>query len=134
MKKKGFEEVLECLSETTDKSLSGMSDEEKKALFEEAKAGMKDAEELSNLIERTVMDWVKHHEDDDGNLMPKLVTGLSKGVCHLLVAFDEAVESSGHHPSSTFCAMLPMGMSLAKIGREIQKKMEHERMMKEGAN
>lgn len=126
MKKKGIEEVLE--------RLSNMTDEEKVAMVKEAKAATKDVEELADLIVSTVLAWMKHHQNDEGDMMARLVTGFSKGVCSLLVTFDEAFEDSGHHPSSTFIAMLPIGMAMAKVEREIHQKMEHERMMAEGAN
>jgi hypothetical protein len=126
MEKKSIEKVLDRLSE--------MTDEEKKAILKEAKAATKDVEELADLIVSTVLAWMKHHEHDEGDMMARLVTGFSKGVCSLLVTFDEAFEDSGHQPSGTFIAMLPIGMSLAKMEREIHKKMEHERMMKEGVN
>ena len=126
MEKKDLKKVLDRLSE--------MTDEEKKAILKEAKAATKDVEELADLIVSTVLSWMKHHEHDEGDMMARLVTGFSKGVCSLLVTFDEAFEDSGHQPSRTFIAMLPIGMSLAKMEREIHKKMEHERMMKEGAN
>ena len=126
MEKKDLKKVLDCLSE--------MTDEEKKAILKEAKAATKDVEELADLIVSTVLAWMKHHEHDEGDMMARLVTGFSKGVCSLLVTFDEAFEDSGHHPSSTFIAMLPIGMSLAKMEREIHKEMEHERMIKDGAN
>ena len=126
MKKKGIEEVLE--------RLSNMTDEEKVAMVKEAKAASKDVEELADLIVSTVLAWMKHHQNDEGDMMARLVTGFSKGVCSLLVTFDEAFKDSGHHPSSTFIAMLPIGMALAKREIEINEKIEHERMMAEGAN
>jgi len=126
MKKKGIEKVLDRLSE--------MTDEKKAAVLQEAKVASKDVSELADLIVNTVLAWIKHHEHDDGDMMAKLVTGFSKGVCSLLVTFDEAYADSDHHLSSTFCAMLPIGMSLAKMEREIHQKIEHERMMAEGAN
>lgn len=126
MEKKDLKKVLDRLSE--------MTDEEKKAILKEAKAATKDVEELADLIVSTVLAWMKHHEHDEGDMMARLVTGFSKGVCSLLVTFDEAFEESGHQPSRTFIAMLPIGMSLAKMEREIHKEMEHERMIKEGAN
>lgn len=126
MEKKDLEKVLD--------RLSNMTEEEKKAILKEAKAATKDVEELADLIVSTVLAWMKHHEHDEGDMMARLVTGFSKGVCSLLVTFDEAFEDSGHQPSRTFIAMLPIGMAMAKMEREIHKKMEHERMMKEGAN
>lgn len=126
MEKKDLKKVLNRLSK--------MTDEEKKAILKEAKAATKDVEELADLIVSTVLAWMKHHEHDEGDMMARLVTGFSKGVCSLLVTFDEAFEDSGHQPSRTFIAMLPIGMTMAKMEREVHKKMEHERMMKEGAN
>ena len=126
MKKKGIEKVLDRLSE--------MTDEEKEAILKEAKAATKDVEELADLIVSTVLAWMKHHQNDEGDMMARLVTGFSKGVCSLLVIFDEAFKDSGHHPSSTFITMLPIGMAMAKVEREIHQKIEHEKMMAEGAN
>jgi len=126
MEKKDLKNVLD--------RLSNMTEEEKEAMFKEAKAATKDVEELADLIASTVLAWMKHHEHDEGDMMARLVTGFSKGVCSLLVTFDEAFEDSGHQPSRTFIAMLPIGMSLAKMEREIHKKMEHERIMEEGVN
>ena len=126
MEKKDLKNVLD--------RLSNMTEEEKEAMFKEAKAATKDVEELADLIVSSVLAWMKHHEHDEGDMMARLVTGFSKGVCSLLVTFDEAFEDSGHQPSRTFIAMLPIGMAMAKMEREIHKKMEHERMIKEGAN
>ena len=126
MEKKDLKKVLD--------RLSNMTEEEKEAMFKEAKAATKDVEELADLIVSTVLAWMKHHEHDEGDMMARLMTGFSNGVCSLLVTFDEAFEDSGHQPSRTFIAMLPIGMAMAKMEREIHKEMEHERMMKEGAN
>ena len=127
MKKKGFEAVLE--------RLSNMTDEEKVAMVKEAKAASKDVEEISDLIISSVHAWMKHHVDDDDCMVPKLMTGMSKGVCFVLASLDSTCGSeSGHKPSDTFRAMLPLGMALAKREIELNEKMEHERMMAEGAN
>jgi hypothetical protein len=126
MKKEGIEKLLDRLSK--------MTDEERAAMFEEARASSKDIAELADLIVSTVLSWLKHHENDEGDKMANLITGLSKGICSLLVTLDKAYEDNGIYPSKTFIAMLPIGMTLAKMESEIVEKMEHERMMKEGAN
>ena len=126
MKKEGIEKLLDRLSK--------MTDEERSAMFEEARASSKDIAELADLIVSTVLSWLKHHENDEGDKMANLITGLSKGICSLLVTLDKAYEDNGIYPSKTFIAMLPIGMTLAKMESEIVEKMEHERMMKEGAN
>ena len=126
MKKEGIEKLLDRLSK--------MTDEERAAMFEEARASSKDIAELADLIVSTVLSWLKHHENDEGDKMANLITGLSKGICSLLVTLDKAYEDNGIYPSKTFIAMLPIGMTLAKMESEIVEKMEHERMIKEGAN
>lgn len=126
MKKEGIEKLLDRLSK--------MTDEERAAMFEEARASSKDIAELADLIVSTVLSWLKHHENDEGDKMANLITGLSKGICSLLVTLDKAYEDNGIYPSKTFIAMLPIGMTLAKMESEIVEKMEHEWMMKEGAN
>lgn len=126
MEKKDLKKVLD--------RLSNMTEEEKEAMLKEAKTVSKDIADLADLIVSTVLAWMKHHEGDEGDMEAKLITGLSKGICSLLVTIDKAYEDSDHYPSKTFMLMLPIGMMLSKMESEIVEKMEHERMMKEGAN
>ena len=126
MKKKNkLEEVL--------KRIEQMSDEEKAAIYKEAKESMNDVDELEHQIVDVVLSWMKDHRYDD-NAMAKLMVGLQKGVCHLLVTLDESDKGCGHNPSMTFRAMLPVGLMLAKKEYDLREQMEHERLMREGAN
>ena len=126
MKKKNpFEEVLERIEQ--------MSDEEKAAIYKEARESMNDVSELEHQIADVVLSWMKDHRHDD-NVIPKMLTGFQKGVCRLLVTLDESNEDGGRKPSMTFRAMLPIGLILAKKEYDLRKQMEHERLMREGAN
>ena len=126
MKKKNpLEEILERIEQ--------MPDEEKAAIYKKARESMNDVSELEHQIADVVLSWMKDHQYDD-NVMPKMLTGLQKGVCHLLVTLDEFNEDSEHKPSMTFRAMLPIGLILAKKEYDLRKQMEHERLMRDGAN
>ena len=126
MKKKNpLEEVLERIEQ--------LSDEEKAAIYKEARESMNDVRELEHQIVDVVLSWMKDHQYDD-NVMPKMITGLQKGVCRLLVTLDETNEDGGRKPSMTFLAMLPIGLILAKKEYDLREQMEHERLMREGAN
>ena len=126
MKKKNpLEEVLERIGK--------MSDEEKAAIYEDVKEATKSADELEHLICDAVVSWGKKHQDEN-HLTAKMMTGLQKGVCRLLVTLDETCGDSENKPSSTFLAMLPIGLMLAKKEYDLREQMEHERLMREGAN
>ena len=126
MKKKNpLEQILERIEH--------MSDEEKAAIYKEAREGMNDVSELEHQIVDVVISWMEDHRHDD-NVMPKLITGLQKGVCRLLVTLDASNEDGWRKPSMTFRAMLPIGLMLAKKEYDIREQMEHERLMREGAN
>ena len=126
MKKKNpLEEMLERIDK--------MSDEEKEAIYKEARESMSDTDELERLICDAVDSWGKNHQGED-HFTAKMMTGLQKGLCRILVAFDETCGDSEHKPSSTFLAMLPVGMALAKKEYDFREQIEHERKMREGAN
>lgn len=126
MKKKNpLEEILERIEQ--------MPDEEKAAIYKEASESMNDVSELEHQIADVVLSWMKDHQYDD-NVIPKMLTGLQKGVCRLLVTLDESNEEGVRKPSMTFRAMLPIGLILAKKEYDLRKQMEHERLMREGAN
>ena len=126
MKKKNpLEEVLKLIEQ--------MPDEEKAAIYKEARESMNGVSELEHQIVDVVISWMKDHQHDD-NVMPKMITGLQKGVCRLLVTLDESIEDGGRKPSMTFRAILPIGLMLAKKEYNIREQMEHERLMREGAN
>jgi hypothetical protein len=126
MKKKNpLEEVL--------KRIEQLSDEEKAAIYKEARESMNDVGELEHQIVDVVISWMEDHRHDD-NVVPKMITGLQKGVCHVLVTLDESNEDGGRKPSSAFLAMLPIGLILAKKEYDLREQMEHERLMREGAN
>ena len=126
MKKKNpLEEMLERIEK--------MSDEEKEAIYKEARESMSDTDELEHLICDAVVSWGKNHQDED-HFTAKMMTGLSKGLCRILVALDESCGDSEHKPSSAFLAMMPVSMALAKKEYDLRKQMEHERLMREGAN
>ena len=110
-----------------------MPDEEKAAIYKEARESMNDVDELEHQIADVVLSWMKDHQYDD-NVILKMITGLQKGVCHVLVTLDESNEDGGRKPSSAFLAMLPIGLMLAKKEYDLRKQMEHERLMREGAN
>lgn len=72
MKKKNpLEEVLERIEQ--------MPDEEKAAIYKEARESMNDVSELEHQIADVVLSWMKDHQYDD-NVMPKMITGFRK-VC-----------------------------------------------------
>jgi len=126
MKKKNpLEEMLERIDK--------MSDEEKEAIYKEARESMSDTDELERLICDAVVSWGKNHQGED-HFTAKMITGLQKGFCRILVALDESCGDSEHKPSSAFLAMLPVGMALSKREYDLRKQMEHERLMREGAN
>ena len=126
MKKKNpLEEVLKLIEQ--------MPDEEKAAIYKKARESMNDVDELEHQIVDVVISWMKDHRYDD-NVMPKMMTGLQKGVSHVLVTLDECNEDDGRKPSSAFLAMLPVGLMLAKKEHDLREQMEHERLMREGAN
>ena len=110
-----------------------MPDEEKAAIYKEARESMNDVCELEHQIVDVVLSWMKDHKYDD-NVVPKMITGLQKGVCRLLVTLDESNEDGGRKPSMAFRAMLPIGLMLAKKEYDLLEQMEHERLMREGAN
>ena len=126
MKKKNpLEEMLERIDK--------MSDEEKEAIYKEARESMSDMDELERLICDTVVSWGKNHQGED-HFTAKMMIGLQKAFCRILIALDESCDDSEHKPSSAFLAMLPVGMALAKKEYDLHKQMEHERLMREGAN
>ena len=126
MKKKNpLEEVLERIGK--------MSDEEKAAIYEDVKEATKSIDELDHLISDAVVSWGRKHQDEE-HVTAKMMTGLSRGLCYILVALDETCDDSEHKPSSTFLAMLPIGLMLAKKEYDLREQMEHERLMREGAN
>lgn len=125
MKKKGIEEVLE--------RISNMTYEEKVEALKEAKVAGKDIAELADLIISSVAAWLKHHADDEYS-MPKLMSGMSRGVCFILAAVDSINGEPDHKPSDMFRALLPMGIKRAEIEREMHDKMEHDQMVEEGVN
>ena len=110
-----------------------MSDEEKEAIYKEARESMSDMDELERLICDTVVSWGKNHQGED-HFTAKMMIGLQKAFCRILIALDESCDDSEHKPSSAFLAMLPVGMALAKKEYDLHKQMEHERLMREGAN
>ena len=110
-----------------------MSDEEKAALYEDVKEATKSMNELEHMIRDAVASWGKKHQDED-HFMAKMMTGLQKGLCHILVTLDETCGDSEHKPSSSFLAMLPVGMVLAKKEYDLREQLEHARKMREGAN
>ena len=126
MKKKNpLEEVLELIEQ--------MPDEEKASIYKKARESMNDVDELEHQIVDVVLSWMKNHQYDD-NVIPTMLTGLQKGVSRVLVALDETNEYDGRKPSSAFLAMLPVGLMLAKKEYDLREQMEHERLMREGAN
>jgi len=123
--KTSLEEALECIDK--------LSDEEKAALYEDVKEATKSIDELDQLISDAVVSWGRKHQDEE-HVTAKMMTGLQKGLCRILIALDETNKDSEHKPSSTFLAMLPVGMVLAKKEYDFREQIEHEIKMREGAN
>jgi hypothetical protein len=124
-KKTSLEEAMERIDK--------MSDEEKAALYEDFKEATKSMDELEHLIRDAVASWGRKHQDEE-HVTAKMMTGLSKGLCHILVVLDETCGDSEHKPSSAFLATLPIGMVLAKKEYDLREHLEHARKMREGVN